>query len=310
MSLLNQLKEQYPEFLSKLDIETVTNEKLLQQLDAVNASYEKKIRLQSQTEALGAKKDLLKEAEANRDEAYMMLELVKQANTGDEGALMAIDNKLSFLQKVEIGWRRLGIIDFSEMGKSNLDLIAKDYETQLKESKGEIDIMKGSVKMSAGKQKSAEISAFLDEAQNKFVYMGDTDKSKISQTNLNRIKSLFKEIDFVAGDIEKWGTIKSVRGTKKDLGAEADRMTDELKKLLGYEEAKKIVGGSGSNSGLGSGVDNITGDSRIAKNLTINIAEMGNDMQIITQSTGEAKSDIKKNILEALLAAVNDVNAA
>jgi len=196
------------------------------------------------------------------------------------------------------------------MGKSNLDVIAKDYETQLKESKGEIDIMKGSVKMSAGKQKSAEISAFLDEAQNKFVYMGDTDKSKISQTNLNRIKSLFKEIDFVAGDIEKWGTIKSVRGTKKDLGAEADRMTDELKKLLGYEEAKKIVGGSGSNSGLGSGVDNITGDSRIAKNLTINIAEMGNDMQIITQSTGEAKSDIKKNILEALLAAVNDVNAA
>jgi hypothetical protein len=61
---------------------------------------------------------------------------------------------------------------------------------------------------------------------------------------------------------------------------------------------------------LNTGVDTVAGDSRVAKNLTINIAELGNDMKIVTDTINQSPEQVKQILLDAILTAVNDVNGA
>ncbi|MCF6185644.1 MAG: tape measure protein, partial [Bacteroidales bacterium] len=73
MGLLNQLKEQYPDFLGNIDAETVSNEELLKRLDAVNASYERRIALQQNIEDKEDESKKLAEIQMLKAEAQKQL---------------------------------------------------------------------------------------------------------------------------------------------------------------------------------------------------------------------------------------------
>ena len=68
-------------------------------------------------------------------------------------------------------------------------------------------------------------------------------------------------------------------------------------------------GGTGGTRNLGSGIDTVSGDSKIAKNLTININElMSGNIEIHSQTVTEGSAEIKEHVINALLSGVNDVN--
>lgn len=298
--LISILQQQYPEFLGNLDSETATNDKLLLRLNAVNAAYDKKIKLQASSEIKDQNASKLEEARQTKDRANLQLQLMQMAEKGDKGALEALQDNLTFWEERKAFGKKIlniataGILYSSDSWKS----LKSKYNEEIA-SADRVILSRGTADIRySATQKNAEIQAYLDDKSSMLETLSPTKRAKYDLLSSN-----LKE----TGEyIEKFGLKRGTRGGGTiDYGSEAERLISEIDNLFGQKRGGVSPGLGGS---LGSGVNKIDGDSRIAKNLTINISELGNDMQIVSSSTKEGSAEIKKHILDALLAAVNDVN--
>lgn len=85
-ALINEIKQQYPEFLAGLDAETVSNKQLAEQLEKVNDLYRKRIALELTKEEIAPVQDKLKQRE-------------KQRSADREASLKALYDNLSAFGK-------------------------------------------------------------------------------------------------------------------------------------------------------------------------------------------------------------------
>jgi len=297
--LMNQLKEQYPDFLGDLDAESAKNADLLKRLDDVNASYDRRIKLQSQTELKDYATSQKEKYEQMGDRASVQMKLLKEAESGDSTALSLMRKNMTPAEKFD--YYMLQSVFDDEFTKLR-------YVTRWQVSAGKRGAKKYAKeeKKYMGAQKSAELTDFMFE--------NESAVKKLSGTELEQYNSMQSQLLSTVSDIDKYGLTRSMRGGTYNYGSEADTIVADMKKLLGLDVKNETDfgggGGKSSGAGLGSGVDSITGDNRIAKNLTINIQELGNDMQIHTTTLKEATPEIRRAIFDSLLTAVNDVNGS
>lgn len=296
--LLNQLQEQYPSFLGDLDKESVKNEQLLKRLDAVNASYEKKIKLQSASEVVEYDKQLLDEAKSSKIFAQTQLQLIKQAKAGSKSAEQLLRSKAGFISGASLN--KLEEI-YSGIVKGSTGLISQRQQTleksqAFKKSASIEDFIEQKDKeLKEGKKSKLFDKESYEKLKKSLLYIGKTKLAKGKATEL---------VDFGGLDIQEISNME----TASKFMSQIDAMFNS-----GEKKVKKIPFGKtgGKSTKLDSGVDEIAGDNRIAKNLTINIDNLMNgDIEIITETLKEGSAEVKQHILDALLAAVNDVNGA
>ena len=79
--------------------------------------------------------------------------------------------------------------------------------------------------------------------------------------------------------------------------------------IMGRPEfIEKSTGTTNKSIGISQALGNVVGDSRQAKNITINIGKLIESFTIATTTVGENQAKIKEAVLNALMGAVNDAN--
>jgi hypothetical protein len=78
--LLTQLKQEYPEFLKGINLETVKNEELRKKLEEVNGEYERKIKLETVKGLAGAEEQKLADLKLKREKLLVGLEARDKIN--------------------------------------------------------------------------------------------------------------------------------------------------------------------------------------------------------------------------------------
>ena len=308
ISLLGQLKAEYPDFLGDIDLEKLSNEQLLDTLDKVNASYERRIALQTQSEVRDLNKEKINEIQTERVGLLRQKELIKLASGGDKYALEELKNSLSWGRKQSMKFADATGLLQQELAGANW--LADRRLTELDaEFKSEKTLLKGSEL----KTKQALITQTLSESADNGGDLSDEDKVKLG--------ILREDLGRSGVNIKKFGLTKAGRSGTIDLGGQADKIISEINAL--FDPKKKKVkltsGGTGGSSGSSGGsssqieksIDSVAGDSRIAKNINITIPEMmSGDVNIITETLKESESEVKQTFLNMLFAAVNDMNGA
>ena len=157
---------------------------------------------------------------------------------------------------------------------------------------------------------SRDLNAFLDG--------GNPNLDKLSGKDRKKYEDWISQLEYSEKKLQRWAD----KGISSDASFFKREMKNvkELKSLIAGlfpEEDKSKQTTLLKSSNLGSSTRllpdtaDITGDTRVAKNLTINIDNMiEGGLNIISQTLNEGTAEMKQKVLEALLSAVNDINGA
>jgi len=295
--MLNQLQEQYPEFLSNLDKETVSNQELLKRLQAVNGEYEKKIRLATMSDLKTYNQEKLDEQNLKKVRADHLLNLMKVIEKGGPGTDQAINQLNDELTTYE-HFKTSGLRDLTgnrwERVKNLLLQQSTEADTELK---------------TLNAYNSVYSAKELYEKGNILLSgMPTRDLSKLSPEEKTKLESLKGDLLYTMGYLQKGILKKGGRGNSTNYGSQAESYMSEIESLFS-PTPKLTTTNFGTSGGMGSGIETVAGENTVAKNLIINIDNLMNG-DIVVQSTtvSEGSGKIKELILGALLEAVNDVN--
>jgi len=329
--LLAELQEQYPDFLTNMDIETVKNDQLLERLNAVNASYQKRIELQASAEVENSNKNLLTEAQQEQAHAQKQMQLYKMAQAGDEDAKRLYEENITLTDRwkgLEIGKIFTGPAAVGLLAEEWLDTdeFVEQYKKQINTAGKDIEKYQKKVNMSSAVTKKHEITAFVEDAETQtkgdnFKTLSDKDKDKFNQLKTQLLS--------VQSEISNKGVIEyGYRGSTVNLGEKAKKIQDEMTSLLSSKKAKKDKTESGEDSGtsglsslstgtgkgtgnIDTGIDSIQGDNRTIKNMTINIENLvSGGVNVSTTTLREGAAEVRQLMIDAMLTVVNDVNTA
>lgn len=301
--LLTQLQEQYPDFLGNLDAETASNEKLLERLDKVNASYEKKIKLQTSSEKLGFNQQLIDEANLKKGRATQILNLMRDAETGDEGALRMFKSMQSNKEFIKSSFTLNNI--FRNKRWENLKKIYKTQTEEADEDSKKLNVYK---RKYTAEEQSDKVSIFLSELSSR--------KGKLSESDLVSLETLQEDLSIYQSNLSKGQVKRAGRGASLDLIEKTSSLMADIDALF-VEPGNKTkltstnFSGSGGSGIPGSGIDQIAGEKSIAKNLIINIDKLvEGGINIKSETLKEGMGEAQEIVLQGLLSAVNDVNGA
>ena len=238
--------------------------------------------------------------------AQTRLQLLKDARNGDLEALKQVKEQMSSGENFEIWLSNLG---GGQGVRNKTEQLYSYLDDKITEEKRIIKRTNEILKRNDVKVASADLQAYLDKSPN---------LDKLSGKDKARYERLRKTLEYDKkrlSELEKNKANSDSSLFQRTL-KEVNFIKSELNKMFGGpEETKSLLSPSGSGTSfprlLKDDTADITGDTRVAKNLTINIDNMiEGGLNIVTNTLKEGTAEMKQKVLEALLDAINDVNGA
>lgn len=233
LRLLNELQKDYPGFIDNIDLETISNEDLIQKLKEVNSNYRERIRLQLEVEKADKIRDTRDRftTEALNLESELFDKLIKTANKFDLDIVVDTSNieksakeVMSLLQE---NGARTGI--FSDY--KSIENITNRIATNKKiESANNAILEKQLEKINT----ISEQKGILTEQQ--------LELQKQEKANLDEIYSKALKLGGVAGADFNAEDIKSIQQyiVAKQAQIEVETQVSEGKKKLSEQEQKRL----------------------------------------------------------------------
>lgn len=345
MNLLNQLQQEYPEFLGNLDKETVKNGELLKTLDGVNEAYDRKIKI------AGIKDNETKEKEKQKElstklEKKIAFKEARQRELELSGYFkqMGITEGLSLTPSGSFEYRTFeqNLDIENEKRQKNIaanpnDKAAEDFMSKVYEYKASKKIRIESV---------GSVFDLVSDIYNKdFDSYGLTDnviknlstKLKIQnkvvdfytkKANAEINKDVYQRASHVNTDdkstYEKmFGATKSKGANdvkkefegllKKDKGQLTSQDYTRMSDIMEGKAKYMTTGSSGSGSSaaaLESAQESIIGGGKNVKNITITIGKMVESINVSSETMEQGADNFAEKVKQVFLNAVNDANYA
>lgn len=325
-SLLLQLTQQYPEFLGNLDVETVTNEKLIDKLKGVNEQYKQKMQYAGMKDFVTKEETELQKLykEQTRIQTYIdskkkyekEQKYLKDVYGVEADKLLGITDRIS-------GKKSDAEIKAEQMQKrvalNPNDNLAKNYLDHYREMQGQASIVDASFSYT-GDNNNPEKD--LKKTNDKIIaqeFLVGKYEEKLTEIQRKNIYQQAKGIN-----IDDKSTFDKLFGSKKLAGdfntlvqTPYEKLkTEDIDKLSNFLSGNlKYVapsGGSGGNgvSNLDKATDVITGGGRNVKQINITIdklVENINNSFEPGQNPADA-TDFMNKLTAALQSVVNDTN--
>lgn len=325
--LLTQLKQEYPEFLKGVDLETIKNEELRKELEKVNAAYEKKMKYAAMKDLSESETDKLDKLKARRTRLQTVIgsaaeiERLKTVLTAKYGVSDGISG--TFDEVLEKKFKKYSSVKASDPENKEADNFMGtylDYKAQksIQKDNGSIidDIVDAGYRLQGLDDKIAEQERIVDiykGSENKAKYQSLLEQSRgISVEDKSTFEQLFgkKELAKEFDDIRQKG-INSFDAVGVD---EWDRLASFLSGDLKYKSGP-IPDPGGSGTG-GSGLDidaasaTIDGGGKMVKQINVSIESLigSNTNMFKDTDTMEDADNFLDKLSTALQLVVNDVN--
>lgn len=340
--LLNELKNQYPEFLKGLNAETATNEQLRKKLSEVNAEYREKIRLASEQRIVEKQDEKVQELNDELESIEIALNASKDYYTYSGEATRLWNTKVKPLFEGRIKYNIRGEIKNMEDIKAGKENEFNEYYAEWKTLQAQAgaaeSIMEeqgydpgGGQKMKALSEKQLREKKQELEAQIKQREMyGDYFDEKHRKQLLEEARGIdiTKEDNYkrLFGDITNQGTEgKNAKALLKEYQSiihknfedikQWDKLSDFVEGKLKYSKTSTSPTGSPTPEGLDieEASATITGGGRMVKQVNIDIDNLiGGEITNIFRDTDsmEDADDFLSKLSNALQSVVNDTNLA
>ncbi|HPH85580.1 MAG TPA: hypothetical protein PLC48_08960 [Ferruginibacter sp.] len=322
-SLLQQLQQQYPDFLANMDLETVKNQELLDKLNGVNTAYERKMQLASQKDFFSKEEDEYKELQE---------EYVRRITYASASAERNKLQKWFIKQGVVYPENQQGV-NGAEIFNANLDKLYKASQAAIglnPKNKKAAEIINKYLEYKGQDMLAANTAyGFSGMSPEKIIEIEE--KMRLKKSSLDILarnltteerKDLYTQAQSI--NLKDNSTYEKLFNSK-NLANEFDALRkktfevlkdDEWERLSGFLSGSlkyvKSPGGSGSGTGsVDMAADAISGGGKSVKQVIIHLnsglIETNNNYFDKTQDPKDA-SDFMSKLTNALASVVNDVN--
>jgi len=336
--LLNELKNQYPEFLKGLNAETATNEQLRKKLSEVNSEYREKIRLASEQKIIDRQDEKVNELQTELESIKIALNAEAEETHYNAESHVLWNQKIKPLFEEAPKWNLKGtkIKNMHDLkpGKENeFNELYAEWQTLLAQAEAA-----GSITREEGfgyfnpltnqllEKKEQELEEQIKQREMYGGYYEEKHRKELLEkargidiTKEDNYKRLF-------GDITNQGTEgKNAKALLKEYKSiidknfedikQWDKLSDFVEGKLKYSKTSTTPDGSPTPNGLDieEASATITGGGRMVKQVNIEIDNLiGGEITNIFRDTDsiEDADDFLTKLSNALQSVVNDTNLA
>jgi len=268
VEIINNLKAQYPGYLSSVDAEKVSNEELLPILDEINLHLIKRIALQKAQENLQDKQEGY--AKALAEQAENMTELAQLTGKVAEENGIELDENIDLLTQAEILWQklnqpmtgdagRIGRIIYNDL-KPNQQVIdafnnsVTDALSEVEQMSQEIDKMLGIDKLDSGGQPTGNEGPQAGDMKEeggwmwryngtewvKTMYLGDPEIENKAVDARRRVLEMIKQLEVGFIQDEYTRELAQIDLKYERMIAQAEGDLDLIKELEEYKFQEKM----------------------------------------------------------------------